>query len=208
MNSRNSGFSLIELLITIAVLAVVSGAAVNMVYQSQFVYSEQTQISDASNSIRSALDQVVRTLRQAGSDPLGVLTVPAVAVLGDGHVQVSSDVTGSVPSVTGESMESTGDPDGLLSSIGEVVTFRFDPDSEQLFMDIGYGESVLAQNITEFSLSFFDVSGAATTVDQDIALIRINITGMSDKTDLQTGRRSAVSLSSEVFLRSKTVSVL
>ena len=207
MIKKNAGFSLIELLITVAVLTVVSGAAISMLYQSQFVYTAQTEAAEASNNIRAATEQVVRVIRQAGSDPLEVLGVPAVSILGSGYVQIASDLTGSVPSVTGDPMESTGDPDGTLTSIGEIVTFRYDSSSEELFMDMGYGESVLAPNITDFSLSYFDASGAPTTVNQDISLVRINITGKTENTDKQTGRRNAVSLTSEVFVRSKTASL-
>ena len=202
MKTEKAGFSLVELMITVLVLSVVSGAAISMMYQSQFVYTEQTQAADASQNLQSAMDQVVRIIRQAGSDPLDLVAVPAVSILGEGYIQVASDVTGSVPSTTGNSMESTGDPDGTLSSIGELVTFRFDDDSEQLFMDMGYGEGLLAENISDFSLSYFDLSGSATTVGQDIALVKINMTGKSEDAGMQTGRKNAVSLSSDVFLRS------
>jgi len=204
---KNAGFSLIELLITVVVLTIASGAAISMIYQSQFVYTTQTEAADASNNVRAAMDQIVRTIRQAGSDPLETISTPGVQILGDGYVRISSDLTGSVASTTGNPMESTGDPDGTLNSIGEVVTFRYDPDSEQLLMNMGYGESVLAPNITEFNLSYFNATGASTTIDADIALVRINMTGKSEDTDLQTGRRNAVSLNSEVFVRSKTASI-
>lgn len=206
MNKKNNtGFSLIELLITVAVLTVVSGAAISMMYQSQFVYTEQSQLADASQQLRSAMDQIVRVFRQAGSDPLETNTVTAVTVLGSGHVRISSDLTGTVASVTQESLESTGDPDGTLSSLGEIVTFRYDADSEQLFMDMGYGEGVLAGNLSAFDLSYFDASGAATSVDQDIAFVRISMTGRSEDADGRTGNRNAVSFSSEVFLRSQSL---
>lgn len=208
MNRKNSrGFSLIEMLITVAILAVVSAAAVSLMYQSQFIYTEQSQVADASQQLRAAMDQVVRVFRQAGSDPLATDAVPAVTVLGPGHVRVCSDLTGSVPSVTQESLESTGDPDGTLSSLGEIVTFRYDSDSEQLLMDMGLGEGVLAENVSAFNLSFFDSSGAATSVDQDIAFIEVSLTGRSEDASAQTGRHNAVSFSSEVFLRSQALAM-
>jgi prepilin-type N-terminal cleavage/methylation domain-containing protein len=205
MKIKNKGFSLIELLVTVAVLSIVSGAAISMMYQSQFVYTEQSQMAETSQNIRSAMDQVIRVVRQAGSDPLEMIAAPAITVLGDGYVQVSSDLTGSIASTTGNSMESVGDPDGTLSSIGEVVTFRFDSDSDQLFMDMGYGEGLLADNLSEFNLTFFDEAGSATTVDQDIAFVRISMTGRDDDSGLQTGRRNAQSFSSDVFLRSSAL---
>lgn len=207
MKLRDSGFSLIELLITIAVLAVVSGAAISMIYQSQFTYTAQTRAAESANNVRAAMEQIVRTIRQAGSDPHEALTVPAVSILGAGYVQLASDLTGSVPSVTGDPMEATGDPDGTLSSLGEVVTFRYDSSSENLFMDMGYGESVLAGNITDFTLSYFDGAGNPTTVDEEISLVKIDITGKTEEADPRTGLRNAVSLSAEVFVRSRTSSL-
>jgi prepilin-type N-terminal cleavage/methylation domain-containing protein len=204
MREKESGFSLIELLITVAVLSVISGAALSLVYQSQFSYTAQTQLAEESQDLRSAMDLIIRSLRQAGSDPLEMIATPAVTILGQDHIQIAADVTGSVDSITGNPLESTGDPDGALNSIGELVTVRYDSSEERLYLNMGYGEAVLADNVTEFNLSFLDEAGMPTTVNDDIARVQVSMTGKTARTDLQTKKRNAISFSSEVFLRSKT----
>ena len=66
---KMQGFSLIELLVTMAVLSIVVGIVGQMVVSVQRDYLSQQQLIEAQNNARAALDIIVRLTRMAGNDP-------------------------------------------------------------------------------------------------------------------------------------------
>lgn len=204
MNSGNKGFTLSEVLITTAILALITGAAMSVFNQSQLTYMAQNDFRETTSQLRVALDEMVRYVRQAGSDPNEVLGLDPIQVVGTGHIQVNSDVTGSVPSTTQNSAEATGDPDGTLDSIYETVTIRHDTTDSRIYLDIGYGEQVLAERTTDLSFSFFDMNGNSVTDPAQIARVKIELAGTAEKVDPRTGKLSSITLQSNAFIRSRT----
>ena len=64
-----TGYSLIEMLITIAVMTVVMGLIGTVMITVQRQYMSQQKLIDASNNARVALDLVLRLVRVAGNNP-------------------------------------------------------------------------------------------------------------------------------------------
>lgn len=208
LTAGRRGFSLLELMITLAVLTVMMAPMVSIFFQSEASFRAQDQESRLIGQMRIAMDQITRCLRQAGNEPVSPLGVPAVVVLGDGHIQLNTDITGAVASTTGNSAESTGDPDGTLGSIYEVVTFRHDRQQKALYADIGYGEELLAQNIGDLRFTFMDLTGIPTSDPSKIAQVRVWMMGESEEADMQMGQLYTITLRSDVFIRSRTPQIL
>lgn len=208
LRADRRGFSLLELLITLAILTIMMAPMVAIFYQSEASFRAQSQQAEMLGQMRIAMDQITRCLRQAGNEPISSLGVPAVVVLGDGHIRLNTDITGSVASTSGNSAESTGDPDGALGSIYEVVTFRHDPQRDAIYADVGYGEELLAQNISGLSFTYMDLAGSPTMDPAKIAQVRVWMTGESEEADMQMGRPYTISLRSDVFIRSRTPQIL
>lgn len=207
MNPRERGFSLLEVLVASVVFAVVSGAVVGVLHQSQKAFQTQSSFNEVGVEARMALHHVMRTLRHAGNDPLEALDdagVDAVEILGQGHFRVNSDITGSVVSTTANPKEQTGGPDGELDAVYEAVEYRYDSDSKQLIVNVGYGETVLASDIESLVVEYFDAGGFSTTVDSEVARVKVLIVAASETEDRQTGRKNLVTLQSEMTLRSRT----
>ncbi len=200
----NKGFSFLEVLIVTAILAITLGAVFSLVYQSQQSFQSERQLNDTVQQARIAMDQIVRCIRQAGNDPRHSIGVPPVEVLGTGYIRINSDITGSVASTTGNSMESTGDPDGTLSSVNERVTVRHDAGEQRLYLDIGDGEELLADHISALNLSFFDAQGAATTDPAAIVRVDIEMVAETAKTRASTGNINSVTLTSTAFIRNRS----
>lgn len=206
MRTGERGFSLLEVLVASVVFAIISGAVVGVLHQSQMAFQTQNNFNQVGVEARMALNRIMGSLRQAGNDPLDALSdsgAEAVEILGSGHFRVNSDITGSVPSTTENVKEKSGEPDGSLDAIYEVVEYRYDATTKQLMVDVGYGETVLASNIEGFVATFFDSSGFETSVAADISRVRILMVAASDTVDSQTGRKNLVTLQSEISLRSK-----
>ena len=64
-----SGFSLVEFLLSTFILLVVASAVFAMLSQTQRAASYQAEVQAVMDNARTAMDTVERTIRQAGNDP-------------------------------------------------------------------------------------------------------------------------------------------
>lgn len=202
------GFSLLEALVVAALLIVVTGGTLKILYQGQETFQSQTALNRTSEQARIAMDVMVRYLRHAGNDPFDFMEsngIPAVRIVSSSEMVINSDVTGAVASATANPKEATGDPDGALNSIHEQVRFRHDAGTERLFMDIGYGETELAQRVVALDLEYRDANGQPTGDSNAVAQVNIKMIVRTEQSGMRSAR-DLMTLHSEVFLRSKTFS--
>jgi prepilin-type N-terminal cleavage/methylation domain-containing protein len=76
VNSRQSGFSLVELLMALGVFLVVCGAAFSLLYSSQQRYKSESQMLNSFQEARLGLDQIIRDVNDAGFPPPSFLAAP------------------------------------------------------------------------------------------------------------------------------------
>ncbi len=200
---KSRGFTSAEALIAIVVLLVLLGAIMSTFYQSQKIYTSQHDLMEASQTGRVAMNQIQSFLRQAGNDPNNIGLTP-ITIDNSNQITIYSDVTGAVPATSGLPMEATGEADGTLTNLYEQVTIRYDPGTEQLFIDVGNGEQLLAENVPVFDWTFYDMQGNVTTDGNQIARARIELAVESDNPDQQTGSVNSVTLVSEVMVRTQS----
>lgn len=206
--SNERGFSLIEALVAVSILVVVGVGVLAILDQTQLGYRSQTEVAETTQQLRIALDQILGYCRQAGNDPTESMTVEPIVISSSSQIQINSDVTGSVDSTSQEAMEATGDPDGLLDSIYEQITVRFDSASNSVFIDIGYGEQLLADRVSDLTFTFYDAAGSVTTNAADVHRIRVSITGQTPATAASLADMvQSVTLTGEAFVRSRTTSI-
>ena len=67
--SREHGFTLVELTISLALLSVVLTGVLNAILTTQWMYTVQSTIARAQESLRSAEFTIATVLRTAGADP-------------------------------------------------------------------------------------------------------------------------------------------
>ena len=156
------GFTLVEMLLSIVILAIVSGGVLSTFNNSQLSYQSHEDVAEVISKSRFSLDQLMTYFRQAGNDPEGHLASSAISpieILGTGHVRINSDLTGAVPDSSDptDPLKSTGDPDGTLDNLYEQVIARYDSAQQRIYIDIGYGEEILASDISSFDLTFTTV---------------------------------------------------
>jgi hypothetical protein len=66
----------------------------------------------------------------------------------------------------------------------EQITYGYDSSNNQITRKQGTGTAeVLADNITAFSFSYYDASGASTTTSANIRQVKVNITAKTAKPD-------------------------
>ncbi len=208
--------TLIEILISTAIFTVVAGGIFTIFNQSQHAFRSQGDVSRMVQQTRIAMDQIQTYIRQAGNDGQNVFdsqTPPfshshsgmfPIEYSAAGHIQINSDITGAV----GSGLGATGDPDGNFTARGEKVIIRYDSAQDELNIDIGDGEQVLAENISNFSFTFFDLAGntisSPASNEGDIVRVQIHVEAETENPDLETGKVQSITLDSDVMLRSKS----
>jgi prepilin-type N-terminal cleavage/methylation domain-containing protein len=202
------GFSLVEALLVTAILSIILGAVFGIAYQAQRSFQSEREYAETTQHARVAMDQIIRYVRQAGNDPLEVMegsNTPPVEILSDGggegqtQFRINSDITGSSDD------NLTGDPDGGLTSPMEQVTVSYFPDSQQLLMDIndGNGSQLMADNITDFTIELFNSAGEATTDENAVVRVRVEMTAETANPDQRTGQVNSVTFTSDVYIRNR-----
>lgn len=77
----HSGFSLIELMVVLAIFLIVSGAVFELLNAAQLRYRAEQQVLDALQGARTGLDQLTRDIHRAGYPPLNGYDTPAAIVV-------------------------------------------------------------------------------------------------------------------------------
>ena len=202
------GFTLVEMLLSILILAIVSGGVLSTFNNSQLSYQSHEDVAEVISKSRFSMDQLMTYFRQAGNDPEGYLasnTISPIEILGTGHVRINSDLTGAVPDPSDptDPLKSTGDPDGTLDNLYEQVIARYDTAQQRIYLDIGYGEEILASDISSFDLTFYDSAGNTTVTESDIVRVQAELVADSAGVNLESGKVQTMTLGSSVMLRSK-----
>jgi len=196
------------MLLSILILAVVSGGVMTTFNGSQLSYQSHEDVAQVLSTSRFSMDQLMTYFRQAGNDPGGYLVSSAISpveILGTDHVRINSDLTGSVPDPADPTnpLKSTGDPDGTLDNLYEQVVVRYDSAQERIYLDFGYGEEILASDISSFDLTFYDSAGNTTVTESDIVRVQAELVADSAGVNLESGKVQTMTLGSSVMLRSK-----
>jgi hypothetical protein len=93
-----------------------------------------------------------------------------------------------------------------LDNLYEQVVVRYDAAQEYLYLDIGYGADVVAENLS-FDFTFLDINGNATANTDDIVRVHIEVVAETEDLNPLTEEVQSITLQSEVMLRSRSFDV-
>lgn len=157
-----SGFTLIELVISIVLLGLLAGVGVTMVSDSfdttRYINGGQASAAEA----RYALERIERELREVqyvGSPPDGTFTITA---------------PGTLPAPT-----TPVDTITFTNQAGATITIKRGTTRSTdlvLVKSPSTAENILASNVSGFSLAFYPVSGTATATKSTVRFIDIALT--------------------------------
>ncbi len=188
---NNKGFSLMELLVTLAVMGVILAILGQVLVQGQTVYVSQRQVIRTQQDVRFALDTLVRLLRMAGNDPsLPPINFQAIDPDPDGNTAWDSI-----------RIQADWNPaDGDLADDFEDVIFTTNANVLFIQRPTDAVPVEFLANITSIQFQYFDGAGnviADPVTDSD------SITGVDVTVQGVTPGGVAIQFSSQVLVRSR-----
>ena len=144
----NQGFTLVELLVGMAVSLLAMGAIYSTFLSQHKSYLVQDQIAAMQQNLRASMFYMQREIRMAGLDPLGTANAGIVTA------------NASLITLTEDIGDGAGNPpDGTLQT-AETITYSLA--GGNLVRNVGGGNQVVAQNID--ALDFVYLTGASPPV--------------------------------------------
>jgi len=158
---RAGGFTLVELLVALAVVGLVMGATLTVLQQGQDGYVRAVARLEAQQSARVALERVAREIRTAGFDPTGAAFAAIMS-----------------PAPTSFTIQKDLNGNGVIDAAGEAVTYLLR--GTTLRRNAGGGAQPVIEGVTELTFTYLDADGAPTTLPAAIRTVVIALTVQAD----------------------------
>ena len=164
-----TGFTLTELMVAMSIgMGVLAAVTTTFMAQARY-YNAQEQINAMQQNARAALDVITRELKMAGYRPNGGTFDGVTYSTSQLMIQADLDSNGAISN---------------SSTANEQITYAYDGTNNQITRKKGTGTAeVLADNISAFTFSYYDGSGALTTTSANIRQVKVDITAKTAKPD-------------------------
>jgi prepilin-type N-terminal cleavage/methylation domain-containing protein len=157
-----AGFSLVELLVSLALLGVIMAAVTGLVVRTQRDFTRQRDVINAQENLRVA-DMFIRTVLRSGlADPTNSSTVRAGLVLNPD------------PFTTGDWRRSIrvtsnfNNPDGVLTGDLEDVSIRLNGDTLKVRLRAGGPELPFVHPVRSLHFTYYNENGDSITTQAGV----------------------------------------
>jgi type IV pilus assembly protein PilW len=162
--NKERGFTLVELLIAMAITGIILGAVVSTFIIQRKSYALQEQITEMLQNARAAMETMTREIRMAGYHTIGAafdgITYNAA------QLQIRADLNS----------------DGDTNDTDENIIYSHDAANLQIIRNAG-ADQPLADRIQNFTFNYLDKDGNPTTISANIRQVNIAITARTPKPD-------------------------
>lgn len=193
-DSQEKGFALAEFLISTIIVLGLSAGVFTMLADVQRTSGYQGEVVSVMQNTRVAMKTLERYITRAGNNP-GAIAMAPVTIVGNANnsVRLCSDLTGSAGN-------NQGDADGDILDQDEDVTFSIAGNTLSITDNNAVVTRVVAANISNMALQYFDNTGTPTTIGANVAMIGVTITGASTAKNPRTDKPFGYVLTSRFTL--------
>jgi len=160
------GFSLIELLTSIAISGIILAAITATFISQSRSYDAQEQINGMQQGARAAMDMITREVRMAGYNTNGAAVFDGITY-NLTEIRIQANLNGDTD---------TGDAN-------EDITYAYDATDKLIERTTDGNIETLVENIEDFTFNYLNQTGGAATTSDDIRQIQITITSKTRKPD-------------------------
>lgn len=183
-NVRASGFTLIEVLVTIAMVSIFMAASMAVLIPLSRSYTATDVASSAQQVVRMAVEVMASDIRLAGLDPLMQLQgTDALGLPLAGFQEANAtSVRFTCDRVADGEEEANGEID---NDNFENINYYYEPSTESLNLRLYSGAPVqttqrLVENVTNLRFRYFDEEGNETGDLEEIRSVQISMTVEED----------------------------
>jgi type IV pilus assembly protein PilW len=169
-HSQAAGFTLVELMLAMAVGGIVMGAVMTSFLSQHRSYLVQDEVVEMQQNARVALELLTRDIRSAGYDPNNLGADITVAG-GNNLVFTRDDGAGALEAINYTLVDAyvtEGRNDGVVDDLGR---------------DEGGGLQPVAENIEQLEFRYLDEDGNVTANLADIRALQISILAVARRPD-------------------------
>ena len=195
-SKKTDGFSIVEMLIAVAIgLIVLAGLVVVFVSQKK-AYDVQAQVAEMHQGARATLDMISQDIAGAGYNPTKITSFVGIPLAQAHKVKLRADLNGN---------GNTNDP-------FEEVTYEFSNSDKKIYRTTHTGSPVaFAENVAALNFQYFDADGNAPANTDEIRKIRIELTTRTSRPDTSFAANDGYrtrTLSSEVIPRNMVETIV
>ncbi|MDX1622607.1 MAG: type II secretion system protein [Gemmatimonadota bacterium] len=178
-----AGFTLVELLVGMIVVAVLGSSLVTLLRVQHHAYNDQNAGVLAMQNARAGLDMMSKEMRNAGFDPYGLA--------GAGVTEWTATSFGYTADLN---------DDGDVLDPDEVVTYLYDPDDDLLVRREGGVQATVATRVTDLEFRYWsDEAGTPASTAAEIEQIRIRMEYETAEGALTGSLTTTVALRNQIY---------
>jgi type IV pilus assembly protein PilW len=171
--SRHHGFTLVELMITVAISGFIIAAIYSAYLAQQRSYVTQEQVAQMQQNIRAAMDIMTRELRMTGFDPTGG-AITGIETANPGLISFTQDTNSD-----GDSDDSEENLSYSLYVAADGIQKLGRRDNN----DAAPAFQAVAENFDVIEFNYLDATGAVTATLDDIHSVQISILARAGRED-------------------------
>ncbi len=185
---NQSGFTLIEVLITMAVFSIIIAAVFSAHTSQQNTYQVQDQVTEMQQNLRSAMHVLTAEIRMAGYDPTGTANAGITAIF-PGRMSLAKDINENgvttdpneiidIGFSPGSGSDDNGDgiPDTIIDGVPEALDIRRRTGGAGTYQPF-------AENMQAVEFLYFDSDGIVTAVPADVASVQVTLLARARRPD-------------------------